>query len=398
MKNYFEKLEHKVQKYKAKYANRPRKAAFKLAFWNMLCVFKRHRNYTCFENIPSFPPCAVAFCLCGGLGDIIIGIAYTFKFYKTLIKNDENIKITVFVEQGFDLFKMLGVSKFFSLEKLSNFDSSEFALSVKFGVQFAEIIKEYPHIVQQSKFLSDYVKTIKQNASFLGEYISYKHTANWQYINLITGKNRLTAMDCGSFLNFSENDIPPFLFKPESSDFLKNYGLCEKKFITVQRGVDVQNTSATSTRLWSVDYYNKLIEKIKSVYDVTVVQLGVSEDRCEHLNADINMVGKTDYEMLINLLKGSCLHIDMECGMVHLRHFICQKPSVVLFGPTSPKLKGYSENLNLRSDICNCECCEWLVGDKWQTCCLKTRSDTAPCMEALTPDYVFEKIKESNIL
>ena len=43
MKNYFEKLQSKVDKYKNKYAQRPRKAAFKLAWWNFKCIFKKHK-------------------------------------------------------------------------------------------------------------------------------------------------------------------------------------------------------------------------------------------------------------------------------------------------------------------------------------------------------------------
>ncbi len=40
MKYYFEKLQRRVEKYKHKYQNKPRKAAFKLFWWNFKCLFK----------------------------------------------------------------------------------------------------------------------------------------------------------------------------------------------------------------------------------------------------------------------------------------------------------------------------------------------------------------------
>lgn len=42
MKYYFEKLQRRVDKYKNKYQDKPRKAAFKLFWWSFKCLFKRY--------------------------------------------------------------------------------------------------------------------------------------------------------------------------------------------------------------------------------------------------------------------------------------------------------------------------------------------------------------------
>lgn len=59
-------------------------------------------------------------------------------------------------------------------------------------------------------------------------------------------------------------------------------------------------------------------------------------------------------------------------------------PSVVLFGPTSDRLFGYSENININAGACELFC-EWLTSD-WPIKC--PRADTALCMEAITTDDV----------
>ena len=42
MKNYFDKLQSKINKYKNTYSDRPNKAALKLCLWNLKCVFAKH--------------------------------------------------------------------------------------------------------------------------------------------------------------------------------------------------------------------------------------------------------------------------------------------------------------------------------------------------------------------
>ena len=94
------------------------------------------------------------------------------------------------------------------------------------------------------------------------------------------------------------------------------------------------------------------------------------------------------------LLKNSLLHIDNEGGLVHLRHALCAKKSIVLFGPTSDLFYGYAENENVRSNVCE-EPCEW-ENAKWNTWCKKIKNENSKisiCMKQISDMQLWIKIK-----
>lgn len=128
---------------------------------------------------------------------------------------------------------------------------------------------------------------------------------------------------------------------------------------------------------------------IKENYpNLVIVQVGT--DRCKEIpEIDVNLLGKTNFEELKIILKNSILHIDGECGLVHLKHFLNGK-SAVLFGQTSIDYIGYENNINLKSNACP-HWCEWIVDD-WQNNCIRGYKEP-PCLAELKPDYVFENIK-----
>ncbi|WAW00359.1 hypothetical protein NB636_02695 [Oxalobacter aliiformigenes] len=126
--------------------------------------------------------------------------------------------------------------------------------------------------------------------------------------------------------------------------------------------------------------------------DIKIVQLGVSHERCESMqNIDINLIEKTTLPDIAALLKNAWLHIDCEGGLVHLRHALKGGKSVVIFGPTSPSFFGYSENINIRSDLCKYPC-EWLT-ENWQKKCIR-KSNKHICMKSINADIVMNKILE----
>ena len=81
--------------------------------------------------------------------------------------------------------------------------------------------------------------------------------------------------------------------------------------------------------------------------------------------------------------------------MVHLRHALTDKKSVVIFGPTSPDIYGYPNNLNIRSTVCPFPC-EWIRYD-WTSKCWKTHGE-AICMKKLSAETVFEQIEQNQLL
>ena len=52
MKNYFDKLESRLNRWKSKYRNNPRKVAMKMVLWNLSCLFKKHLVRLEVEELP----------------------------------------------------------------------------------------------------------------------------------------------------------------------------------------------------------------------------------------------------------------------------------------------------------------------------------------------------------
>lgn len=181
--------------------------------------------------------------------------------------------------------------------------------------------------------------------------------------------------------------------REETARILANFGLQDKKYITVQRGANSKLKYKDLPKLWPENYYNELISLIRENFpEYTIVQLGQKTDTSrELLGVDVNCLNRTNADELKAILKHSYLHIDSECGMVHLRKALHGGPSLVFFGPTLPELFGYKGNINLRASVCPTGCAE--VTDHWENTCPRGCAMPA-CMVALTPDFVFGKIKD----
>lgn len=405
MKYYFEKLEKRILTYKSKYRNRPGKAAAKLAWWNLKCALKRHKRNVrknVLQSIvePVSERLNIAFVLGGGIGDIILGSVYLSRFVDRL---DCTYNAILFVGQSVEAVKnLLGNYTFGrNVYVISDLNETDFDLVLRLEVQFPEVsFYRLEKIEKCSAFLTEYIKKI--------EYFKNKHDlvggGSKAFVQqawcLLNGKTRITAMDVDEVLGISHNDRLDLSVPSAGYEILKRYNLEDKPFITLSRGVDAKNASDESIRLWSVECYEKLVSLLKEKYpDVLIVQLGVSEERCRLISGvDINLVGKTSFSELMALLDRAVLHVDAECGMVHLRHFLSRRPSVVLFGATTPLTKGYSENINIRSDICPCPYCEWMLGEKWQTMCARNGLLKPECMAAITPEQVMKRIEEYSVM
>lgn len=399
MKYYFEKLQKRVDKYRNRYSSRPRKAALKLAWWNFKCIFKRFK-----KNLPEiskteFPvkhdKLNIAFVLRGGIGDVIYGGIYIDAFIKHLDISsyaycfiDQSVNTTRYLFNG-----MKWADKIYNVCQLDEFGRDNFELIININVEFPELSYKQ-EILQKSTFLKDYISGVEKFNSTTENLFEVRKMFSQQAYLLLTSKNRLSGMDVTGQLGLESDSNLRFSVPKEGDFILKKYGLLDTPFITVQRGVDVNMPTAETIRSWSVEKYNKLLAKIKNKYpNIKIVQLGVSADRCVSFeNVDVNLVGKTTFAEVMALLNRSVLHIDGECGMVHVRHFLCAKPSLVLFGPTSIKNRGYKENINLRFNACKLEYCEWMFGWKWTETCPLTMKNSCKCLDKLTADMAFAKI------
>lgn len=205
---------------------------------------------------------------------------------------------------------------------------------------------------------------------------------------------RLQQPDIYGLLKITQTYQFPLKIKCDEQQFLKKWDLETDKYITIHHGCDVRYSY--STKLWKWENYDHLAGLIKESFpELKIVQCGVDPEQFPKMkNADINLVGKTTMEEVKALLKNSLLHIDNEGGLVHLRHALCAKKSIVLFGPTSDLFYGYVENENVRSNVCE-EPCEW-ENAKWNTWCKKIKNENSKisiCMKQISDMQLWIKIK-----
>ena len=383
LKQYPEKLYRKVKKDFLKYGEQYKKIAFKLIIWNILFLFKK--NKTKIKSSFNDDYIHIIFNLGGGLGDSVNQAYYIEAFKKhfgekviiDILSEEKDFKINHF------LFTQLKITNNVVKEINKNYDI------------FINLIR-FPKIIYFDK------NRISNNLLEYIEYIDKFHQNNLllvgdeflgAYYSQSNGFTRKTQADIGGLLNVK--DIKIKLDFSIDNDVLKKFNL-SSPYITLQTGGGHHLMNAENeTRQWKIEYYNELCLLLKSNYpQYKIVQIG-SKDQSEIKNVDINLTGQTNFTELLTILKCSKLHISQEGGLPILRSIITDEKSVVLFGPTDEKFFGIDGNINICMRKCPCSC-EWLTYN-WIHKCIKT-GYRAECMENLLPEYVFQKIKESDIL
>lgn len=130
---------------------------------------------------------------------------------------------------------------------------------------------------------------------------------------------------------------------------------------------------------------------IKNKYkDILLVQIGSKNDIIIN-NIDICLNGKTTFLESLVLIKFSLFLADCESGLVHYNHCLHGK-SLVLFGPTPIKYFSYSQNVNIKSSICNN--CMWIDKD-WLHNCINY--SYPKCMASISPKEVFNISEKYNL-
>ena len=331
----------------------------------------------------------------GGLGDILINLNYVY----LLIKKYKQPKIKFYLCGSLPILNFLiknneNIEQIYADNDLRE-DSHAFDVLIKL-VRFPQIKwANKKKIAEYSEEFLDYILSCERFMILHPRFFECGRTCDGQ-VNMLAklyGKNRVQTPDIINILNVK--DINFLLQIPQNKNLYKDYGISSSKYITIHRGNDIKN-KANCVKLWPTGYYGILTKFLKEKYpEYQIVQLGVSKERCPDIeNVDLNLVEKTTLDDVAFLLKHSALHIDCEGGFAHLRHAIHGGKTVVLFGPTDVSYYGYSENINLRTDVCRG--CEW-VREKWLESCTKGMKNPA-CMYSLTPEFVFSQIVKSGVL
>ena len=238
--------------------------------------------------------------------------------------------------------------------------------------------------VEKCEKFYDENKLIIDNKPFLDGYGSAK--------SIVKGLKRIQEADIGGIFGITEEYVFPIQIMEDGDAYLRELGLEKNNYITVHRGWD-STYKEGNVKGWSLESCGDLIEKIKEAYpQIKVVVIGSSREQApDTSHADIDLVGATTLEQVKVLLKYARIHIDNEGGMVHLRYALHGGTSIVLFGPTSVELFGYSTNINLTSGVCGMWC-EWMAPE-WPYKCPKCEKG-ALCMETITTQMIIDEIEK----
>lgn len=97
--------------------------------------------------------------------------------------------------------------------------------------------------------------------------------------------------------------------------------------------------SSADSRMWPCDYYIELISKVNFKFVLIghgkIDKLRADEIESRSLGRVINLVGKTNYDEVANIIKNSTLYVGNDSSLLHLASAV-GVPTLGLFGPTSP--------------------------------------------------------------
>ena len=392
---FYTQLEEQVKRLEAKYPRRPVKTLLSLIFWSV-----KQLTASFFQSMPPHAEKLevgtpnMLFNIGGGIGDIIIASTYFKELYKHI---GGTHRFSIYTNQN-----SMSVNGVFNRcpwverihDKQATLDFSKFDAVIALG--------RTPLVIHRTcesntalhercnKLLQQYIAFEKDIPKFATTSPT-NDTLSVMYA-LMNGHNRRSQCDIGHTLGLSDETRSVMVIDEDAYVILKTTGLEDRTYITIQRGVDENRREGNNTRLWLTTHYNELIQRIHAEFpSLSIVQVGRENPESDLVGIDVDLRGQTSFEELKTVLKQSALHIDGECGMVHLTHALGGR-SAVFFGQTSVDFCGYPENINVKAkDACPLWC-EW-VTDDWQDRCLRG-FDVPPCMEQLTPELFFDAIRE----
>ena len=396
MIDFYDIVDQKTKKYQAKCNNNEIYACIKFIYFfsNLLLklIFKKRNHIKAKRNTNNIK---LGVYMNGGIGDALVNLNYLYCLKRYL--KHENVILDVYFEK--QIFKKLipddNIIDNYYISELNNIDLDNydvffrlfrFPCIYKFNKNFIKTKSQkfYELLLEYDKFKQEHNKVVLQEP---------RYDSIGKDISLANDRTRIQQPDIGGLLNIKTDYILPITVK-NIDETLDKFNLKGKTFITLNRGVG--NKLSDSPKLWPLENYNNLIEKIKAKYpNYALVQIGDANSTFGIMQGvDLNLVGQTSFEELLVLLKTATLHIDCEGGLVHLRKALNAPQSVVLFGPTSKDFFGYSSNINIKAENACKIACEW-VSTQWETTCIKTQSAVNPCMQAITPEMVIDNIESS---
>lgn len=328
----------------------------------------------------------LAFYAYGGMGDTLIATAL-IKAVRKIV--DYPLVIDYYcncpaVYQNFPF-----IDHVYKLNQFSDSYDYDFSAFVFRNINFKKINLE--KIRRISKPLYDWC----MDALTTNEKIcdNFRDDCRYSMYTEMKGKNRLEQHNINDILPYDRNTPVYMAWEVSVYEKLSRFGLEGKRYVTICTGIENCNTMR-NPKLWDIEKYNAVVRMIKERYpDLLVVNVGQNYNFGKVEGVDIDIVGQTTLDDIKVILKHSLLHIGVEGGLVHLNHFVYGK-SCCLYGPTSMSFFSYPENISIQSGypkLCR-NGCEGIVFNWMSYGCFL--GEEPLCMKALTPEMVFESMKE----
>jgi ADP-heptose:LPS heptosyltransferase len=164
------------------------------------------------------------------------------------------------------------------------------------------------------------------------------------------------------------------------SIYLTDQDLSWAKEVLTQLGKKVitfhPKASCSKNKEWYSDRWTEVIDWLKG-RGFEVLQLGTAEEPA--IDGATHFMGKTSIRQALALVKHSWGFIGVDSVFNHAAHSF-GKPSVVLFGASTPKVWGYAESTNIYKSL-KCQPCIDLGLDRCQA---------RHCMQRITVDEVIQ--------
>ncbi|MDR1433222.1 MAG: hypothetical protein LBI61_02670 [Puniceicoccales bacterium] len=331
--------------------------------------------------------------LYGGIGDMLmyslavkeIARRINCEYSMDVVSNPWQTEDLRFIFSGFDFLNVVQ-------NQPASVESYDVSLKINRVVKI--LACDHAYVAQKSPWLYSFCianeNFFMEKGQFFGKAVpSHALLDQW---SILKHQKRIQQPDQPEILGISDQSHTLLSVKPDGLRFIETIGLRNAPYITIQSGVNRNDKTCKSTRMWPTSHYKKFVELFHAAFPgVKVIQLGFSEKFCESIaDADINLIGKTSLDQVAALLKHSLFHLDGDAGMVHIKKFLNGR-SIAMFGTTSAELLGYPENINITGNGCN-SWCEWVTKD-WFKKCLRGLEE-APCMLSIAPETVMEAAKK----
>lgn len=333
---------------------------------------------------------SIAVFLCGGFGDYIISAKVVEE-----LQDLANCRIEIFGEKHEFIKAIYGENSTITFNFKDEFlqQASRYDLAILID-----------HFIECFNYRRDKVKKISEELAQKIDYLvkhykelyvdirqqCYRERIHFEKCKL-EGLDRWTELRMGKTFDINEKKVRiPML--NEYKSFLDQFGLNNKKYITINYGTDAIRVGMKQLKLWPKDNLETFVRLFHDKYaDIYIVQLGAKNAE-KVAGADFYIFGEK-IEATKWILKQSLLHIDCEGGLVHLATQLDTK-CVVLFGPTPVHMYGYKQNINIHND--ECEYCMGLSED-WAYKCFKGYSE-CNCLRNITPELVINTIDKRKLI